>query len=140
VDADEMKPKASIVLLGILIFLLGGIAGAVSHYLYRQHLRATFIKASSQPPDIVGGLAKELKLDEPQKASLRVVFDESRQRYFALSKQFWPQYQTIRKETDQKIRDMLRDDQKVLFENFLKKIYAPPKSPPGKMPGNSPRP
>jgi hypothetical protein len=127
-----MKPKARVVLLGILIFLLGGIAGAVSHYLYIQHLRAAFVKASAQPPDIVGGLAKELKLDAQQKESLKEIFDESRKRYFALSQEFWPQYQTIRSESDQRIKDILRDDQKILFENFLKKIYAPPKPPHGK--------
>jgi len=61
-----MKSKASIVLLGILIFVLGGIAGAVSHSLYQEYLRAAFFKASSQPIDIIGGLAKELNLDAQQ--------------------------------------------------------------------------
>ena len=33
-----MKSKLSIAFLGIVIFLMGGIAGAISHYLYREHL------------------------------------------------------------------------------------------------------
>jgi uncharacterized membrane protein len=127
-----MKPKASVVLLGILIFLLGGIAGAVTHYLYRQHVKAAFLRARPQPVDIVGGLARELKLDAQQTESLKGIFEESRQRYFDLSKQFWPHYQTIRRETDQKIKDILRDDQRAQFEEFLTKTYPPPKPSPQK--------
>jgi uncharacterized membrane protein len=121
-----MKPRVGIALLGLLIFLLGGIAGAVSHILYQEHLRTAFFKAVQQPPDIVGGMARELKLDSEQTESLKTIFDESRKRYMDLSQQFWPQFETIRVETNQQIMNILRDDQKVRFEDFLKKVPAPP--------------
>jgi len=121
-----MKSKAIIVLLGILVFLLGGIAGAVSHSLYQEYLKAAFIKASSQPIDIVGGLAKELNLDAAQTENLKAIFEESRNRSFALSQEVWPQYQALYKGTEQKIKDMLRDDQMVRYEEFLKQFQAPP--------------
>jgi hypothetical protein len=135
-EADEMKSKLGAILLGILIFLLGGITGAVSHYLYREHLKAAFFKAAQRPPDIVGGLARELKLDARQTELLRTIFDDSRKRYMDLSQQFWPQYDTIRKETDQQIKDILNEDQKARYEAFLKKIQPPPPMPPdgGKKP------
>lgn len=121
-----MKSKATIVLLGILVFLLGGIAGAVSHSLYQEYLKASFIKATSQSMDIVGGLAKELDLDAEQTASLRAIFDESRDRSIALSQKVLPQYQSIYNETEQKIKSILRDDQRVRYEEFLKQFQAPP--------------
>jgi hypothetical protein len=132
-----MKSKASIVLLGILIFVLGGIAGAVSHSLYQEYLRAAFFKASSQPIDIIGGLAKELDLDAQQTEALKVIFDKSREHSIALNQEIWPKYQTINKETEQKyqviyteteqkIKAILRDDQRVRYEKFLKKFQAPP--------------
>jgi uncharacterized membrane protein len=121
-----MKSKASIVLLGIVIFLLGAIAGAVSHSLYQEYLKAAFFKASSQPVDIVGGLAKELELDAQQTESLRSIFDESIEESIALSQEIWPQYQTIYKETEQKIKDILREDQRARYEEFLRKFQVPP--------------
>jgi uncharacterized membrane protein len=121
-----MKSKASIVLLGIVIFLLGAIAGAVSHSLYQEYLKAAFFKANSQPVDIVGGLAKELELDAQQTESLRSIFDESIERSMALSQEIWPQYQTIYKETEQKIKDILREDQRARYEEFLRKFQVPP--------------
>jgi uncharacterized membrane protein len=121
-----MKSKTTIILLGILVFLLGGIAGAVSHSLYQEYLRASFIKATSQSMDIVGGLAKELDLDAEQTASLRAIFDESRDRSIALSQEVWPRYQSIYKDTEQKIKGILRDDQRVRYEEFLKQFQVPP--------------
>ncbi|MEJ2245586.1 MAG: hypothetical protein P8Y80_05795 [Acidobacteriota bacterium] len=121
-----MKSKASIVLLGIVIFLLGAIAGAVSHSLYQEYLKAAFFKASSQPVDIVAGLAKELELDAQQTESLRNIFDESIENSMALSQEIWPQYQTIYKETEQKIKDILREDQRARYEEFLRKFQVPP--------------
>ena len=75
-----MKSKAIIILLGILVFLLGGIAGAVTHSLYQEYLKVKFFEASSQSIDIVGGLAKELNLDAAQTRSLRAIFEDSRKR------------------------------------------------------------
>jgi len=132
-----MKSKLSIVLLGILIFLLGGIAGAVLHSLYQEYLKAAFFKATTQPIDIVGDLAKELDLDAQQTESLKVIFEESRKRTVALSQKIWPQYQSIQKEaepqyqaiykeTEQRIKDMLRADQRARYEEFLSKFQAPP--------------
>lgn len=121
-----MKSKASIVLLGIVIFLLGAIAGAVSHSLYQEYLKAAFFKAGSQPVDIVGGLAKELELDAQQTESLRKIFDESIERSIALSQEILPRYQTIYKETEQKIKDILREDQRARYEEFLRKFQVPP--------------
>lgn len=121
-----MQSKVNVFLLGILIFVLGGITGAVSHSLYQEYLKAAFFKRAAQPPDIIGGMARELGLDAAQTDSLRRIFEESRQRYIDLSKQFWPHYEKIRIETDQRIRDMLREDQKKRFEDFLKKTQPPP--------------
>jgi hypothetical protein len=121
-----MKSKASIILLVILVFILGGITGAVSLSLYQEYLKASFFKANSQPFDFIGNFAKELDLDEKQTETLRVIFDESRQRYIDLSIEMWPQYEKIRKETEQKIKDMLRDDQKARYEEFLKQFQPPP--------------
>ena len=121
-----MKSRATIVLLGIVVFLLGGIAGAVSHSLYQEYLKASFIKATSQSMDIVGGLAKELELDAEQTKSLRTIFDESRDRSIALSQEVWPRYQNIYNETEQKIKSILHDDQRVRYEEFLKQFQVPP--------------
>ena len=125
-----MRSKLSIALLWILVFLLGGVAGAVSDYLYRgKKPAAAAPSAPPKPQDIIDGIARELRLDYQQKESLTAIFDQSRQRYRALRQQYRPQWDTIRNDTDEQVRAMLRPDQKVLFEDFLKKVNSKPPSP-----------
>jgi uncharacterized membrane protein len=122
VKAAEMKSKLGIALLGILIFLLGGIAGGVSSYLYCEHLKAT--ATIPKDDDVTEWMAHELKLDAQQKAAARVIIVDIRERYRTLSGEFRPRYEALRKESDERINALLRPDQKPLFENLLKKFRS----------------
>lgn len=121
-----MKSKTNAALLLIAIFVLGGVAGGVSHYLYENHL------ISYPPPrprvpnshDIVEEMAKHLNLDAQQKEQLKTIVQQSRDRYRALSRQFQPQYEKIRGETNEAIRGILRPDQRKQFEATLEKMDA----------------
>jgi hypothetical protein len=117
-----MKSKVYVILLIIVIFLLGGVAGFVGNNLYRNHIKQVALKAGRPRFDYVEALAKELKLDAEQKQNLRLIIDESRKRYKELGLEFKPRFESITNESNQKITSMLRDDQKTLFENFLTKI------------------
>lgn len=125
-----MKSKLGVILLGILVFLLGGIAGAVSRYLYCERVKASVPKTIPRVEDVVERMAGILKLDAQQKIEVKVIIGESRNRYRELSRQFRPQYEKIVQESDNRIRALLRDNQKPLFEEFIKKYKAPaaPKS------------
>jgi uncharacterized membrane protein len=137
VEAEKMKSKISVALLGIAIFLMGGIAGAVSHYLYSEHQKIPNAPQIPTYQDILDGMAKELMLDDGQKETLKVIFDESRKLYFDLALEYRPHYEKIRNETDDKIKEMLRPDQRIRFEEFLRKVYTPPEPPPKENPKNN---
>lgn len=119
-----MKSKLGIVLLGILIFLLGGVAGAVSRYLYSEHLKASVPKTLPGIDDVVEWMGRELQLDAQQKASVKIIISETREHYRALSQDFRPRYEALRKDSDDRINALLRDNQKPLFKEFLKKIQS----------------
>jgi hypothetical protein len=129
-----MKSKLGVVLLGILVFLLGGIAGAVSRYLYCERVKASVSKTIPRVEDVVERMAGILKLDTQQKIEIKVIIGESRNRYRELSRQFRPQYEKIVQESDNRIRALLRDNQKPLFEEFIKKFKAPPAAAPRSTP------
>jgi len=108
----------------IAIFLLGGVAGGVSHYIYQTHLRPARPQRQrlTNRHEIVEEMAQALMLDAAQKEQLRVIFQQSRERYNALSIQFRPQYEKIRSDTNEAIRAILRPEQKQKFEETLKKM------------------
>ncbi len=119
-----MRSKTSATLMLVLIFSLGVVAGAISDHLYQTRMRSVDGRPPGRlgPHDIVEDMAKDLKLSPDQKEKLRGIVLQSRERYRALSVQFRPQYDAIRNETNQQIRQILTDDQKVRFEALVKEI------------------
>ncbi len=119
-----MRSKTSATLMLVLTFLLGGIAGAISDHLYETRIR----NAAARPPgrpgprDVVEEMGKDLKLSVDQKEKLKGIVQQSRERYRTLSVQFRPQYDVIRNETNQQIRQILTDEQKTHFEAIVKDI------------------
>ena len=128
-EVNKMKSKLGVALLGLLIFLMGGIVGAISHYLYREHLKTINAPKIPSYQDILDGMAQELMLDAQQKENLRLIFDKSRKSYFNLALEYRPHYEKIRVGTENEIKEMLRPDQRMRYEEFLRKVYSPPKPP-----------
>ncbi|MBN1569277.1 MAG: hypothetical protein JXA73_15630 [Acidobacteria bacterium] len=125
-----MKSSLSIVLVAILIFLLGGVAGAVSYCLYCEHIQSS-VPALPKGDDVVDSMANELQLDAQQKAEVKVIITDIRTRYRALSQEFRPRWEELRKESDERINALLREDQKPKFEKFLKRYKTPASSKSG---------
>ena len=127
-----MNRKTGAVLVLVATFLLGGLAGGVLHYIFRNQVPPATVAQvqSARPPgDIVQDMAKSLGLDDGQKQELRRIFEQSRERYRTLSLQFRPQYDALRRETDEQIRLILRKDQVALYDRLLKEGRERHKSP-----------
>lgn len=121
-----MRTRTSAALMLALTFLLGTVTGAVSLYIYRGHA-AVAASRDPRPPgprDIVEDMSRTLGLDAAQKQSLGQIIAQSRERYRTLSRQFRPQYDAIRDQSNQEIRAILRDDQKQKFEALIKEMEA----------------
>jgi hypothetical protein len=119
-----MKSRLGVILLGLLVFFLGGVAGAASFYLYCERPKTSSPKANSKVDDVVDWMAREIKLDAKQKEGVKVVIIDVRGRYRALWQEFRPRYELLRKESDDRINALLREDQKPLFEEFLRKLRS----------------
>jgi len=119
-----MKSKTTAALLLISIFLLGGVAGGMSHYIYRNHLRSNPQQRPRIPGahDIAEEMAQGLNLDAKQKEQLRAIIQLSTERYRTLSRQFRPQYEKIRTEANDAIRAILRPEQREIFEETLDRM------------------
>jgi Spy/CpxP family protein refolding chaperone len=131
-----MRSKTSATLLLLVTFLLGGITGAIAHYLYRSHVAAQDSQRTYRPQgrhDVVEEMARGLNLDEAQKEKLRAIFADTRAKYQALERQFRPQYQAIHAEADEAIQNILNDEQKKRFEQIVREEESRrrPRSPRG---------
>jgi uncharacterized membrane protein len=76
-----MKSKLGMTLLWILVFLLGGIAGAISYHLYQAQAQTeASAKSKLTAQEIIEGMTKGLNLDAQQQEALKNIFDETRKR------------------------------------------------------------
>jgi hypothetical protein len=116
-----MRSKTSATLMLVLTFALGAVAGVVSNHLYETRFKPSNQRpgARSAPPDIVEELGRGLSLNADQKSKLKEIIHESRERYRALSIQFRPQYDALRDQTRQQIRQILTEEQKARFEKII---------------------
>jgi Spy/CpxP family protein refolding chaperone len=134
-----MRSKLGIALIGIVVFLLGGVAGAVSHYLYvKDQLKLAAVpKGPPKPGGIQEALAKKLDLDSQQRESLKVIFAKSKEQFTALNREYKPKWDAVRSpfdeevmkirtEFDGEVKKILRPDQRATFDEFLKQVYAQP--------------
>lgn len=120
-----MKTRTSATLVLLLTFILGGITGALGYYLYARRSVIALARDGGRPPNphhLVEELAQALSLDSPQKAKLEAIVAESRERFRTLSEQVHPQYEEIRRQTRDQIRQMLREEQKPRLDEFFKEL------------------
>jgi hypothetical protein len=108
----------------IAIFLVGLIIGVGGALLWVDRGPQDATDAGSRSS---GGYRKNsvklsdlLHLTPEQDARIKAIFDDTRRQSAALSKEMGPKFEAIRTEANNKIAAILNDDQKKIWEQFLK--------------------
>lgn len=121
-----MKQRAYLYFLST--FLLGVVVGAVGLFLYAWY--EGHWRRPPAPRDFVSYLSRELKLDNQQTNQLKQILDQSRRKYDALHAQVRPQFEALRQDTDNQIRQVLNPEQSREFDEVIRK-WRPGPGPPG---------
>jgi Spy/CpxP family protein refolding chaperone len=96
----------------LVIFLLGFAAGALAPSAYRAWTRD-----GDGRRDRIERMSDELKLTPEQKERVRQIFGETRTRLEALRKESEPRFAEIRRDADERIKQVLTPEQ---WEQFRK--------------------
>jgi uncharacterized protein YneF (UPF0154 family) len=106
----------------ILVFLLGAAAGAlVTCKMYQSTLGRSFRDEPRSTEFIVQRLNHELQLDPAQLEQLRNIVKETHTEMRNVRKQFSPQIEEILARSEDKVRAMLRPDQRDKFDKIVAK-------------------
>ncbi len=130
-----MKSKTGAALILVVTFALGAVSGGLGYYVFQKRVAAVEDRRPRNAEHhLADAMAAGLNMDAAQKEKLKEIIGSSREHYRALSKQFRPQYEAIRDQTRQEIREILREDQKAHFEEIITKIDdrhrgGPPRTP-----------
>jgi Spy/CpxP family protein refolding chaperone len=112
---DKLKRNTWLVrAVAVAIFLLGFAAGALAPSAYRAWVRE---RAEESQPDRFKRMSDELKLNPEQQSQVQQIFGDTRSQLQALRKESEPRFAEIRRQADERLRQVLTPEQ---WEQFQK--------------------
>lgn len=121
-DANKGSRKAF--LLVFVLFILGIALGSVGTYVVTSEVQAARPHASLSHnyAGTVAMFTHGLSLSSEQQKQLEVIFNDMRDHYDALHQKLDPEYEQVRQQGRERIRQILTPDQRPKFEDLLRQI------------------
>lgn len=120
-DANNGNRKA--VLLVLVVFVLGIALGGVGIYLVTARVQAARAQATAHnPANAMAMFTRDLNLTPEQQTQIQAIISDTRAHYAELHDKFDPEYERVRHEGRQRIREVLTADQRPKFEDLLRQI------------------
>jgi len=106
----------------MLVFALGALSGALVAHRFCQHRFENMMHGGPKAVGdfIVKKLGHELDLDQSQKDEVSKIVSEAHSEMDALKKQFRPQMDAIINKSEDRVRAILKPEQRERFEKFVK--------------------
>jgi hypothetical protein len=121
-DGSQGNRKA--VLLVLVVFVLGIALGAVGTYVVTSRVLAARPQTAvvHTTANTVATLTKDLNLNPDQQKQILGVLNDTRSRYDAIHQEVDPEYEKVRQEGRERIRELLTAEQRLKFEDVLRRI------------------
>jgi len=107
----------------LLIFLLGAATGGlIAHLIYQKRIEGVVRGGPGAMAEmILRRMDRDLKLDGTQREAIRTIVQETHGEVRQVRRQFRPQMQQILSRSEERIRQILRPEQRELFERLIQK-------------------
>jgi Spy/CpxP family protein refolding chaperone len=121
-NANQSNRKA--VLLVTVLFALGIALGSVGTYLVTMQVQAARPHASLRQnyAGTVAMFTHGLGLSPDQEKQLEAIFSDMRGHYEALHEKLDPEYEQVRQQGRERVRQILTPEQRPKFEDLLRQI------------------
>ena len=121
-DANQGSRKA--VLLVFVLFVLGIALGSVGTYVVTTRVQAARPQATlaHNYAGTVAMFTRDLNLNPDQQNQIQAILNDTRARYAALHEKLDPEYEQVRQQGRERIRQTLTPEQRPKFEDLLRQI------------------
>ena len=120
-DANKGSRKAF--LLVFVLFILGLALGSVGTYLVTLRVQAARPQTNlARNPGHMAMFTRDLNLNPDQQTQIQAILSDTRARYAELHEKLDPEYEQVRHEGRERIRQVLTPDQRPKFEELLRQI------------------
>ena len=116
------KNKWQVRLAAIIIFLLGTGAGILAPQAYNMWFRATRTHARH---DRFDEMLDRLHLSGEQKAQVKQILGDAREQVHVLERESAPRYEEIKRQADERLRQVLTPDQWQQFQQMMQERHGP---------------
>jgi Spy/CpxP family protein refolding chaperone len=123
-DAKQGNRKAFLAVS--VLFVLGIALGSVGTYLVSMRVQAARPQAQAtmahNPGHTMAMYTRDLNLNGDQQTQIQTILNSMRSQYAALHEKLDPEYEQVRQEGREQIRQVLTPDQRPKFEELLRQI------------------
>jgi Spy/CpxP family protein refolding chaperone len=121
-DANQSNRKA--VLLVFVLFVLGIALGSVGTYVVTMRVQAARPQATlaHNPARTMAMYTRDLNLTPGQQNQIQAILNDTRSRYAELHEKLDPEYEQVRHQGRERIRQILTPEQRPKFEDLLRQI------------------
>lgn len=121
-DANQSNRRA--VLLVFVLFVLGIALGSVGTYVVTLRVQAARPQATlaHNPARTMAMYTRDLNLSPDQQNQIQAILNDTRSRYAELHEKLDPEYEQVRQQGREHIRQILTPEQRPKFEDLLRQI------------------
>ena len=121
-DANRGSRKAY--LLVFVLFILGIALGGVGTYLVTMRVQAARPQATlaRNPGHAMAMFTRDLNLNPDQQTQIQAILSDTRARYAELHEKLDPEYEQVRQQGRERIRQILTPEQRPKFEELLRQM------------------
>jgi len=121
-DANPGSRKAF--LMVFVLFILGIALGSVGTYLVTMRVQAArpIAAMAHNPAHTMEMFTRNLNLSGDQQTQIQAILNDMRGRYAELHEKLDPEYEQVRQQGRERIRQLLTSDQRPKFEDLLRQI------------------
>lgn len=120
-DANRSNRKA--VLLVFVLFLLGIALGSVGTYMVTARAFAARPQTGlAHAPSHMAMFTRDLNLNQDQQNQIQSILNDTRARYADLHAKLDPEYEQVRKESRDRIRQVLTPEQRPKLEELFRQM------------------
>jgi Spy/CpxP family protein refolding chaperone len=121
-ETNEGSRKA--LLMVFVVFVLGIALGGVGTFLVTSRVSAARPQATlaHNPARTMAMYTRDLNLTSDQQNQIQAILNDMRNHYLALHEKLDPEYEQVRQQGRERIRQALTADQRPKFEDLLRQI------------------
>jgi len=119
---EDNRGNRKAVLLVVVLFVLGVALGSVGTYLVTTRVLAAHSPVARTSSQHMAMFTRDLNLTTEQQSQIQAILNDTRANYASLHEKLDPEYEQVRQQGRERIREVLTSEQRPKFEELLRQM------------------